>query len=137
MNAKDEREAWTKHVVKAEIQRSIDRTAKRSKYGAEKKEVNGHRFDSTKEAKRYLDLALLQAAKRITDLELQPEYRIFVTPLAGGQPLAVGSYFADFRYCEAGATVIEDVKSKATATPLYRLKKKLVEALYGIKIIEV
>ncbi len=132
-----EREAWTKRIIKDEMQRSIDRTARKSKYGAEKKEVNGKRFDSTKEANRYIDLAMLQAAKHITDLELQPEYRIFVTPLAGGSPICVGSYFADFRYREADVTVVEDVKSKATKTPLYRLKVKLVAAIYGITVKEV
>jgi len=136
MGAKEDREGWTKKVLKDEMQRSIDRTARKSKYGAEKKEVNGKRFDSTKEANRYIDLAMLQDAKHITDLELQPEYRIFVTPLAGVCPVSVGSYFADFRYREAGESVVEDVKSKATATPVYRLKKKLVEALYGITITE-
>ena len=33
--------------------------------------------------------------------------------------------------------MVEDVKSPATKTAVYRLKKKLVKALYGIEIIEV
>ena len=34
-------------------------------------------------------------------------------------------------------TIIEDVKSTATATPLYKLKRKIVESNYGIVIHEV
>jgi len=33
--------------------------------------------------------------------------------------------------------VVEDVKSKATKTAVYQLKKKLVKALYGVEIVEV
>jgi len=49
----------------------------------------------------------------------------------------VGEYRADFRYVEArtGKLIIEDVKGVKTA--VYRLKKKLFEALYGIEITEV
>jgi len=46
-------------------------------------------------------------------------------------------YVADFGYIENGAVVIEDVKSKITkGLPVYRLKKKLMKALYGIDIRE-
>ncbi len=48
----------------------------------------------------------------------------------------IGFYKADFRYevTATGERVIEDVKGVRTA--VYRLKKKLVKALYGIEIIE-
>lgn len=36
-----------------------------------------------------------------------------------------------------GILVVEDVKCKATRTAVYRLKKKIVEANYGITITEV
>jgi hypothetical protein len=53
-----------------------------------------------------------------------------------GQKL--GFYRGDFRYRHNGVTVLEDVKSAFTAKiPVYRLKKKLVKALYGIDIVEV
>ncbi len=53
--------------------------------------------------------------------------------------LKIGRYIADFRYFdnERNVAVVEDVKGgKATMTPIYRLKKKLVKALYGIEIVE-
>jgi hypothetical protein len=51
----------------------------------------------------------------------------------------LGFYRGDFRYEEVAThtIVLEDVKSPATKTAVYQLKKKLVKALYGIGIIEV
>jgi hypothetical protein len=41
-------------------------------------------------------------------------------------------YIADFVYSREGIVIIEDVKSKFTATdPVYRIKKKLL--MYSIK----
>jgi len=36
-----------------------------------------------------------------------------------------------------GEVVVEDVKSPATKTAVYCLKKKLIKALYDIEIVEV
>jgi hypothetical protein len=136
MGWKEDREAWTKHITKAEIAKSLAKT-KRSKFGAVRTEAGGRTFASAKEAYRYMDLAMMQAAKQITALEVQPEYPLYVTPSDALARVNVGTYRADFRYIQDGKPVVEDVKSKATATPLYRLKKKIVEALYGIEIREV
>lgn len=46
-------------------------------------------------------------------------------------------YWADFTYLENGVRVVEDVKSKITRMqPVYRLKKKLVAAAFGVEIRE-
>jgi hypothetical protein len=46
------------------------------------------------------------------------------------------TYIADFTYFEKdGQQVIEDVKG--VRTPVYRLKKKIIEAEYGIAITEI
>ena len=128
MGAKEDREAWTKKVTRDEMAASV----KRSKYGSHKTDIHGKRFDSAKEAKRYLELAMLQAAKQISYLRLQVPFKMFVNDIH------VGTYLADFVYLDAtGKEVIEDVKSKATATPVYRLKKKIIEALYRVTITEV
>src|ERR1035437_2705287 len=47
---------------------------KRSKYGARKKEVDGHVFDSSREAARYIELKALQISGIIWNLTLQPSY---------------------------------------------------------------
>lgn len=101
-----------------------------SKYRNSHVVVDGTTFDSKAEARRYQELKLMQAAGEITDLEAHPCYPLIVNGVK------VGSYEADFRYVtQGGETVIEDVKGVRTDT--YRLKKRLVEALYGIKVVEV
>jgi hypothetical protein len=102
-----------------------------SKYHNIKTEVDDHPFDSKKEASRYAELKLLLQADEISELELQPKFRIEVNRKL------ICSYFADFRYWDyqKSAYIIEDVKG--VRTPVYRLKKKLVEAVYGIVIVEI
>lgn len=47
-------------------------------------------------------------------------------------------YISDFDYVlPSGEVVVEDVKSEPTKTPIYRLKKKLMLACYGIQITEI
>lgn len=106
---------------------------KPSKYRAKKADVDGIIFDSIAESKRYGTLKMLQQAGHITGLELQPVYRCEVN----GKHVCKAIY--DFRYTDdQGRVVVEDVKSKITAKqPVYRLKKKLVEAIHGIKVTEV
>jgi hypothetical protein len=112
--------------------------ARPQKYGNVRIEVDGHVFDSKREAKRYAELKLLQLAGEITALELQPVFELSVVPLT--RPTVrvnVGRYTADFRYVEHGQVRVEDVKSTATKTTAYRLRKRMVEAIYGITIAEV
>jgi Protein of unknown function (DUF1064) len=106
---------------------------KPSKYRNRKTEYNGIQFDSQKEENRYQELLLLEQAGQIRSIQLQPRYDLVVN----GNKL--GFYRADFCYEETatGTLIVEDVKSPATKTPVYQLKKKLVKALYGIEIIEV
>ena len=104
-----------------------------SKYRAIPTVVDGIRFASKAEARHYGVLKLREKVGDITDLELQPEYPIVVNGVR------VAIYRADFRYMERTkhglAQMIVDVKGMAT--PVYRLKKKLVEAIYEITITEV
>jgi hypothetical protein len=118
------------------------------KYGAVRTEVDGVTFASKAEANRYAELKLLQKAGKIESLELQPVFplRVLLTTgtftgagkaLAGEYPV-IGKYVADFKYfrCDAPTGwIIEDVKGMPT--PLYRWKKKHVEAQYGIEITEI
>jgi hypothetical protein len=103
-----------------------------NKFHARKCTVDGHEFDSRREARRYQALRLLEQAGEIRDLELQPPFVIH--SVAGG---AVCTYIADFRYLDVrtGHMVVEDVKG--VRTPVYRLKRKFVQAEYGISVREV
>lgn len=108
---------------------------RRSKYGAVKTTVDGIVFHSAKEARRYQELKLLVRAGEISDLALQPKYPICIEGEHGFEP-AIAHYVADFQYyTREGELVVEDVKG--VRTPVYRLKKKLVEAMHGIRITEI
>ena len=114
----------------------------RSKYGAVRTTIDNITFASKAEARRYSQLKMLEKAGQIRQLKIQPKYPLVFQVGAGGHRTAnVGDYIADFWYLriERGVEypVIEDVKSKPTMTPVYRLKKKMVEAIYGITITEV
>lgn len=97
---------------------------------------------SKAEARRCEELHLLQAAGKIDQLEAHPPKRI---PLeVRGQLVAY--YWPDFTYrllehdCvnrEDPPRIVEDVKGNPGDTAIYRLKRKLVWAIYGIRITEV
>ena len=99
-----------------------------TKYHAVKTVIDGIRFDSKAEAARYNTLKLLERNGDISGLVIHPAFPLEVM----GQK--IGKYIADFEYYENGKSVVEDVKG--VKTPVYRLKKKLVKALYGIDILE-
>lgn len=100
-----------------------------NKYGNRKTEVDGFTFDSKREAQRYSELKFLEKAGVIQSLTLQPKFEISVN----GQHIC--NYFADFEYIEDGRLIREDVKG--VRTDVYKLKKKLISAIYGIEIKEV
>lgn len=105
--------------------------APQAKFKNKKVEVDGITFASKAEATRYAHLKLLVRIGEITDLELQPRYPLVVN----GQRVA--TYVADFRYrvVATGEVIVEDVKG--VRTPVYRMKKKLLEAIDGTKITEI
>jgi len=103
-------------------------TFTRNKYNAIKQTYNGEVFDSKKELKRYMELELLLRAKEITDLELHPKFDLMVNGVK------IGRYTADFKYKNGSDIIVEDVKSKATKTRDYMLRKKIL-ATYDPPII--
>ena len=110
----------------------------RSKYHAVRTTVDGITFASKKEARRYSELRLLEKAQQIRDLIIQPRFQLFGRT-SSGDASPIGHYVADFSYFDLTLqkTIVEDVKSAPTRTPVYRLKKKLAEACHGITITEV
>lgn len=124
---------------------------KASKYHNRKDERNTEsgmvlRFDSQKEARRYDELTAMLQAGKIRGLKLQPQFTLqeAYTTTEGVRIRAI-RYQADFSYelasgSERGAEwtpVVEDVKSRATKTRVYAIKKKLVQEKFGIDIQEV
>ena len=99
-----------------------------SKYYNKKTIVNGIQFDSKKEANRYYELALLERAGVISNLELQPKFLLQEGFAKDGKRYRKIEYVADFMYQENGQTVVEDVKGKETE--VFKLKHKLFEYKY-------
>lgn len=109
------------------------RQDRRSKYGNLKTEYNGYVYMSKKEANYAQELDFLMKAKnpkdRVVSFERQVPFQIIMNGVK------IAKYLCDFKVLYAdGHTEIIDVKGVRTNT--YTLKKKLVEAQYGIKIIE-
>jgi hypothetical protein len=112
--------------------------SKKNKYSAKPCVIDGFRFDSQKEARRYGELKLLERAGEIERLELQPSFDLLAWTANGSvRGKKVGVYRADFQYHDnrINEIVVEDVKG--VRTPVYKLKKKMVEACYDIKITEI
>ena len=95
-------------------------TFTRNKYNAIKQTYKGEVFDSKRELKRFMELELLLRAKEISDLEIHPKFDLMCNGVK------IGRYTADFRYKKDGEVVVEDVKSKATKTRDYMLRKKIL-----------
>ena len=94
---------------------------RRNKYNVAPKEsrtLDGIVFASKKEMLRYGELLMLAKAGVISELRLQPRYKL---------PAEI-VYVADFEYRRDGKTVAEDVKG--VLTQAYKLKRKLFRATY-------
>lgn len=108
--------------------------------------VDGIKFRSKREARRYGELKLLERAGEIKDLELQPEFTFL---LRGGKMLRTArlgkprKYIADFSYKEKdrktkGGVVWREIVEdcKGMRTELYKWKRDLMRDLNGIVIRE-
>lgn len=116
------------------------------------------RFDSRKEARRYDKLAAMERAGMIRDLRMQADFTLqeAYTDSEGRRVRAI-RYRADFTYrrkpngqlpsTDMGELwdimemkwplVVEDVKSRATRTKEYVMKRKMMKERFGIDIQEV
>lgn len=128
---------------------------KTGKYRNQKTQVDGITFDSQKEARRFIELRSLLKAGKIRNLKLQPQYTLqesYLTP--EGKRVRAIRYAADFSYEAAVHSaaqdgkgnlkpvtywnlVVEDVKSQATRTAQYKIKRKLMLERFGIAVEEV
>lgn len=109
-----------------------------SKYKNKKTEVDGILFDSKKEARRYAELAKMEAAGEIEELSLQVPFELLPAQKDkdGKTVERACVYKADFVYLDnaTGAVVVEDVKGKRT--PEYIIKRKLMLWRYGVRVKE-
>lgn len=108
----------------------------KSKYGAVRvRTVDGIEHDSKKEAARWQELNLMLRARLIEDLQRQVRFELI--PKQDGERAC--TYIADFVYIDrkTGEKIVEDVKSPATRTEAYRIKRKLMLFVHGIRIKEI
>ena len=130
-----------------------------SKYHNTEVDHKGIHFKSLKEARRYDYLMYCLDQGFITDLKLQEEFTLqsaYTAP--NGERIRAIRYLADFTYKVGklppdplqvaaedaehwqaegpGAYVVEDVKSKATRTDKYKMKKKMMAERLGLFIRE-
>lgn len=121
---------------------------KETKYHNEPDSRGNLHFDSKKEARRYDELLVLLRAGKIRNLRLQAQYTLQESYIApNGERVRAIRYVADFAYerqtlPDKNGTVywlpvVEDVKSRATKTAQYEMKKKLLRERFNITITEV
>jgi hypothetical protein len=110
------------------------------KYNNKKTTLDGLKFDSQAEAKRYSALKLLQKAGHISNLQMQVPFELWpgVKFHSAKRATPACRYVADFVYREPAGdllkTVIEDVKSKGTITAAFKIKRHAMLALHGLHI---
>ena len=115
-----------------------ENTPKKHKYNANKTVYNGKQYDSKKESVYARKLDMLKDSPdesiRVTHYEEQVRYDIIINGIK------CGFYKLDFKvYYADGSIKYIDVKGmkKGGAYAMFRLKKKIIQALYGIVIEEV
>jgi hypothetical protein len=108
---------------------------KSSKFNNVKSEIDGHTFDSNKEAEFYGSLKIKKSAGLIKDFSMQVQYDILVNNIH------IAYYYLDFKIeNNDGSFEYIDIKgkdkksNKFIKTGVFALKKRLVEAIYHIKI---
>ena len=110
---------------------------RKNKYKNKEIIIDGIKFQSIKEGKRYNELKILKKAGLIKDLELQPVFELQpkYTNYKGEKIKAI-TYKADFMYYDTHLEkiIVEDVKGHKT--DVYKLKKKLFEYKYTNLTIE-
>lgn len=125
-------------AAQRQIAQKLGQQLAQKKYHNETDTRGDIRFDSRKEARRYDTLMLMLRAGQISELRLQPQFTLheaYTTP--EGKRVQAIRYQADFSYVRDGQLIVEDVKSKATKTRVYEIKKKLMREKYGVEITEV
>ncbi len=108
----------------------------RNKYGARKTVVDGLKFDSMREAKRWLALRQDERGGEISQLERQVTFVLAPGVKIQGEKRARPSlrFVADFRYYDivAGNFVVEDAKGHQTEA--FRIKRHLMKSVHGIDV---
>ena len=105
------------------------------KYHNKRISVDGEVFDSKKEARRYQQLKLMEKAGMIRNLKRQVRRELVPAQYIDGKCVERAiTYTSDFEY-DTDVHVVEDVKGRKTDA--YKLKRKLMLYIHGIRITEI
>lgn len=123
-----------------------------NKYGAKKITApDGQVFDSNREYHRWCILKLMERGGKISNLKRQVTFELIPTqretstevykagpqkglPKPGAVIEKACQYVADFTYYQDGKYIVED--AKGCKTEAYKIKKKLMLYVHGIRIKE-
>lgn len=111
-----------------------------NKHGNVITEVDGIKFDSKLEAKRWQQLKVLESTGQIGNLRRQVKYVLIPAQRIDGKVVEREcSYVADFCYYRKGELVVEDVKGyrKGATYSIFVIKRKLMLEKHGIRVKEI
>ena len=95
--------------------------------------VDGERFASKKEYEHHRELQLREKAGEIRNLRHEPPYQVNIN---GKLMFTVKPDHVFEERTPSGGWKLRflDTKSKPTITPMFRLKKKIFEAVFGVEL---
>jgi hypothetical protein len=108
-----------------------EKPVKKHKYNAKAVVIDGIKFPSIREGKRYQDLKLMQHTGIISDLKTQPKKFLLQEGFrhkSWPRKIPVITYTPDFSYIMDGKLIYEDCKGKRTAP--YILRRKMLLKKY-------
>lgn len=109
-----------------------------SKYHNNKVITDGMTFDSKKEAERYKELKTLERTGKIKNLQCQVRFELIPSQYIDKKCVERNCcYIADFVYddLETNKKIVEDTKGFRTTD--YKIKRKLMLYVHGIRIKEI
>lgn len=126
----------------------------KTKYFSKKVTLDGIKFDSKKEAERYLVLKARERRGEITDLQLQVPFVVLPAQYEEAETYTPKTkkkkvikklierkveYIADFVYTDNGRIIVEDVKGykNSAAYALFTIKRKMMLYFHGIHVVEI
>lgn len=96
----------------------------RNKFNAKKTVLDGHHFDSMGEARRYVELDLMQRAGEISELQVHPKFKLLDRFKRGKRTIPAIMFTPDFQYVENGVTVVEDFKGMQRVSADFSIRRR-------------
>lgn len=108
--------------------KAIASQKKQPKYRNKRCEMDDIKFDSLRERNYYANLRRMEIAGLIRKLQVHPRYPIVINKQK------VCDVVLDFSFECTKSGIVSHIDVKGMDTPVSRLKRKMVEAQYGIVV---